>query len=169
MEFLLGEGSLLHLPFVGPTREGAEWWIERQLGRYERDGHGLVALLLRAGGDLVGQAGLLTQDVEGTEELEVGYHLVPRFRGKGLATEAARAFMDLALSAGMADTVVSIIGRANVASQRVAIRNGMTRERGIEMYGAPHWLYRSGGSARENPSSPAGRRPMNAASEGIAP
>jgi RimJ/RimL family protein N-acetyltransferase len=143
MEFMLGEGSLDFLPFVGPTREGAEWWIERQLGRYERDGHGLLALVTRSGGDLVGQAGLLTQEVEGRNELEVGYHLMPRFRGVGLATEAARAFIRRALETGMAESVVSIIHVDNAASQRVARRNGMDWERGIEAYGAPHRLYRT--------------------------
>jgi RimJ/RimL family protein N-acetyltransferase len=143
MEFMLGDGSLDFMPFVEPTREGTEWWIERQLSRYERDGHGLMALLLRDGGDLVGQAGLLTQQVEGVAELEVGYHLLSAFRGRGLATEAARAFKDHALASGMADSVVSIIHVDNVASQRVAIRNGMDRDRRIEAYGAPHWLYRT--------------------------
>jgi len=144
MEFMLGEGSLDLLPFVGPTREGAQWWIERQLGRYERDGHGLMALVTRTDGDLAGQAGLLTQEVEGRSELEVGYHLMPRFRGVGLATEAARGFIEFALETGMAESVVSIIHVDNAASQRVARRNGMDCERGIEAYGAPHLLYRTG-------------------------
>lgn len=143
MEFMLGAGSLDYMPFAAPTREGSEWWIRRQLDRYDRDGHGLVALLLKADGSLAGQSGLLTQEVDGSLELEVGYHIMPRLRGRGLASEAARAFKELALTTGTADTVVSIIHVDNTASQRVAVRNGMIRERRIEMYGAPHWLYRT--------------------------
>jgi RimJ/RimL family protein N-acetyltransferase len=142
MEFMLGEGSLDYLPFVEGTREGAEWWVRRQLGRYERDGCGLLAVERRDGGALVGHCGLLRQVVEGRPELEVGYHLLPGARGHGYATEAARGFIDLAFGTGMADTVVSIIHEHNTPSQRVAERNGLVRELLIEMYGAPHYVYR---------------------------
>jgi RimJ/RimL family protein N-acetyltransferase len=143
MEFMLGEGSLDYLPFVAATREGAEWWIRRQLARYERDGCGLTALLTREDGDFVGQCGLLRQEVAGRHELEVGYHVLPTFRGRGFATEAARGFTDHALRSAMAETVVSIIHVDNAASQRVAQRNGLARQFRIDMYGAPHHVYRT--------------------------
>jgi ribosomal-protein-alanine N-acetyltransferase len=143
MEFMLGSGSLDYLPFVAATREGAEWWIRRQLGRYERDGCGLMAVLRRDTGDLAGQCGLLRQEIAGKPDLEVGYHLLPRARGVGYATEAARGFIDHALSSGMAASVVSIIHVGNIASQRVAERNGLVREFSAEMYGAPHYVYRT--------------------------
>lgn len=143
MEFITGAHSLDHLPFVDATPEGCDWWIARQMERYERDGCGLMALHLRETGDLVGQCGLLRQVVEGVPELEVGYHLLPRSRGRGYATEAARGFIDHARDAGMAGSVVSIIHVGNLASQRVADRNGLARERRITAYGEPHWLYRT--------------------------
>jgi RimJ/RimL family protein N-acetyltransferase len=36
------------------------------------------------------------QDVDGAEELEVGYHFNKAFWGRGLATEAARGCMEYA-------------------------------------------------------------------------
>lgn len=103
-------------------------WIRRQLGRYERDGCGLKAVLVQTTGDLIGRSGLLRQEVDERSELEVGYRRLPRARGFGFATEAARAFIDHALTTGMAERNVSIIRVANVASRRVTDRSGPERE-----------------------------------------
>jgi [ribosomal protein S5]-alanine N-acetyltransferase len=142
LKFLMGAGSRDFLPFVEGDRASAQWWIERQMARYERDGHGLVALILKGTGEFAGQAGLLTQQTEVSEELEIGYHILPDFRGMGLATEAARAFKECIFEAGFAETVVSIIAVANTASQRVAARNGMMRDYQTGIYSVPHDVWR---------------------------
>ena len=146
LEFLQDEDSLEFLPFAGPTIEDSKWWIEFQHKRYERDGHGLMALIHKETGELVGQCGLLKQPLDGRTELEIGYHIVPRFRGKGFATEAARAFKAYAFDNDLADSVVSIIHVDNVKSQRVAVKNGMQREYRTEGFGimpdVPHYVYR---------------------------
>lgn len=57
--------------------------------------------------------------------VEIGYGVVPSFRGRGVATEALRRVLDLA--AGL-DDVSRVCGRAdagNVASQRVMAAAGM--------------------------------------------
>lgn len=141
-QFLQEPGSLDYLPFVDADRESAMWWIERQMGRYERDGHGMVALVLRETGELVGQAGLMTQHTERDEELEIGYHILRRFRGRGLATEAAFAFKECVFASGVSDAVVSIIHVGNVASQRVAAKNGMSRDYLTGIYTVPHDVWR---------------------------
>ena len=142
LKFLTAAGSRDHLPFVEGDRASAEWWIERQMARYERDGHGLVALILKETGEFVGQAGLMNQQTEVSEELEIGYHVLPAFRGRGLATEAARAFKECVFRSGFAKNVVSIIHVDNVASQRVAARNGMTRDYRTGIYSVPHDVWR---------------------------
>jgi len=146
LEFLQSEDSRTYLPFVEADAAGAGWWIERQMGRYERDGHGMVALILKDTGEFAGQAGLMTQHTEVSEELEIGYHLRPSFRGKGLAAEAARAFKEGVFATGFADSVVSIIHVDNSPSQRVAERNGMERDYRTGIYGVPHdvWRVQSG-------------------------
>jgi RimJ/RimL family protein N-acetyltransferase len=142
LEFFRGEGSLDYLPFVEADRDSAEWWIDRQMGRYERDGHGMVALILEATGEFAGMAGLMTQHTEVGEELEIGYHLLPEFRGQGLAIEAARAFKECVFSTGFADSVVSIIHVDNAPSHRVAERNGMERDYQTGIYTVPHDVWR---------------------------
>src|ERR1035441_853663 len=78
------------------ARKDAEEWIERNLRRYAEHGHGLYAVVLKASGEVIGDCGLVTQQIEGRPELEVGYHLRRDQWGHGYATEAARACLDYA-------------------------------------------------------------------------
>lgn len=146
LPYMTAPGAMRFFPGIDASRAGAEYWIERQLMRYQRDGFGLMALIERQSELLIGQCGLLRQEVDQQPELEVGYHLLPAWRGKGYALEAAKAFRDLALTSHMADSVVSIIHINNHDSQRLAARNGMQRERLTLNYGTfagvPHYLYR---------------------------
>jgi RimJ/RimL family protein N-acetyltransferase len=67
-------------------------------------------------------------DADGpTDLVEVGWHLHPQHQGQGLATEAARAVLARAGKAGI-DQVLALTDVDNVASQRVAVRLGMTDE-----------------------------------------
>src|SRR6516162_4289375 len=72
-------------------RANVRAWIEWNLRNYDEFGFGLWAMELKAEGQLIGDCGLTYQDVEGRRELEIGYHVIERERGKGYATEAARA------------------------------------------------------------------------------
>jgi RimJ/RimL family protein N-acetyltransferase len=76
---------------------------------------GTVLLLPLSDGD--GPTGLV----------EVGWHLHPEHQGQGLATEAARALLALAGEAGIGQ-VLAVTDLDNAASQRVAVRLGMTDE-----------------------------------------
>ena len=146
MDFIQGENSLDFFNFVKPDRESCEWWIKRQLKRYEDDGFGLMALIIKETGEMAGQCGLLKQELEGKPEIEIGYSLIPRFRGFGYATEAARAFKELAFHNNLSDSIISIIHIDNLKSQKVAENNGMTRDFVTENYGLtkgiPHVVYR---------------------------
>jgi ribosomal-protein-alanine N-acetyltransferase len=56
-------------------RAGVEEWIARNCRRYANDGHGLWAMILKADGELIGDCGLTVQPVDGTDEIEIGYHV----------------------------------------------------------------------------------------------
>ena len=125
-------------------RDVAEW-LARQRERYRRDGFGLWAVVLPSTGEMVGQAGITWQDCEGQPVLEVGYLLKKRFWRRGYASEAARACRDYAFRVLGAEKVSSIIKTDNLASIRVAQRNGMRREKEFtaRYYNGPvpHYLY----------------------------
>ena len=113
-------------------RDVAEW-LARQRERYRPGGFGLWAVVLPSTGEMVGQAGITWQDCEGQPVLEVGYLLKKRFWRRGYASEAARACRDYAFRVLGAEKVSSIIKTDNLASIRVAQRNGMRREKEFTM------------------------------------
>ena len=97
-------------------------WIDRSIASYGANGFGMWALELKAAGSLIGDAGLTWQSVDGVMMLEVGYHVHVALRGRGYATEAARACLDFGFRHTTAGTICSIVDPANGASITVANR-----------------------------------------------
>ena len=64
-------------------------WFDRVFNCYNNELGGMNALIDKDTGAFVGQCGLLVQTIDGVEELEIGYSIMPVFRGKGYASEAA--------------------------------------------------------------------------------
>ena len=133
-------------------------WLERQLGRYERYGFGLWAVVLRETGEMIGQCGLTMQPWKDREVLEVGYLFRKEYWHRGYATEGALACAEYAFRRLGAEEVCSIIRDTNLPSQGVALRCGMVKMdrwvkhyRGVEM---PHFRYllRSPGTTHDNNS-----------------
>ena len=122
-------------------RDGMRAWIERNLARYRDAGHGIWAVLRKSDGQFLGDCGLVLQDVDGVEELEVGYHLDPRFWGQGYATEAARACLGYARMTLGRTRNISMIRPENLASRRVAERNGLRPERELFWRGYTHVIH----------------------------
>lgn len=122
-------------------RKDAEEWVGRNINRYTEQGHGLYAVVLKATGAVIGDCGLVTQQIEGESLLEVGYHLRRDQWGNGYATEAARGCMEYAFRTLNAEKVISLIRPENLPSQRVAERNGMKIERRIMFSGLLHLVY----------------------------
>ncbi len=120
----------------------AKDWLARQIRRYNSAGNGLMAIELKDTSELIGQCGLLLQFVDGIPKIEIGYHFIPRFWGKGFATEAAIACRDFAFENEMAETLISLIHPDNVRSQAVATRNGMTEWKRTIWRGHPVVVFR---------------------------
>src|ERR1039458_7954384 len=55
-------------------RAGVEQWIERNRQRYQDDGVGLWAMELTQTHQLIGDCGVIRQQVEGDHLYEIGYH-----------------------------------------------------------------------------------------------
>lgn len=118
-----------------------EEWIEMSLARYRRDAFGLWAMILKSEQRLIGDCGLLVQEVDGAHETEIGYHLHRAYQGQGLATEAACACRDHAFSMLGLARVISLIRPENLPSRGVAERVGMTVEKETIFRGLPHLVY----------------------------
>ena len=107
-----------------------EEWVRWTLGSYRDHGFGQWIAILKDSGEFAGQCGLTVQEVEGKEEVEIGYLFLRRFWGRGLATEAARVVRDHGFALGY-DRLISIIDPGNLASRRVAEKTGLTLEKEV--------------------------------------
>jgi len=106
-------------------------WIERNGRRYQTDGFGLWGTVLKQTGELIGDCGLTRQDLNGTSEIEIGYHVRRDLWGQGLATEAARACQEYGFANLKTERLISLIRPENLASRRVAEKNGMKLEQEV--------------------------------------
>jgi ribosomal-protein-alanine N-acetyltransferase len=122
-------------------RAGVEQWIGRNMKRYADRGFGLWAMILKGRDELIGDCGLTLQNVDGKDEIEIGYHVRRDLWGRGLATEAARACRDLGLGRFSAERLISLIRPENLASRRVAEKNGMTVWKEVIWRNLPHLVY----------------------------
>lgn len=134
------------LPYLGidlnkTPEESAKEWIEFQLKRYQENRYGHHALIEKESGKFVGMCGLLTQNMEGKQEIEIGYSLLPEFWGKGFATEAARFFRDFGFEHKNLEHIISIIDIRNIASQKVAVKNGMIINRQVKYHNLDVYIY----------------------------
>ncbi|HEX8271600.1 MAG TPA: GNAT family N-acetyltransferase [Longimicrobiaceae bacterium] len=123
------------------TRDEARGWLERQVARYREHGHALWLIEERAGGEPVGQVGLVMQQVNGRAEPEVGYLVHRPFWRRGYATEAALATRDHAFGALGLPRVVSLIRPENLPSQGVARKLGMRPEGTTTHAGTEHVVF----------------------------
>jgi RimJ/RimL family protein N-acetyltransferase len=112
-------------------RPKVDAWIARNRARYQTDGSGLWAVEWRASGRLVGDCGLVRQSLEGVTDsvLEVGYHVLPDWQGRGIATEAAAACLKHAHERLGAARLYAFVRPENLPSRRVAEKLGMHVER----------------------------------------
>ncbi|KQS91475.1 GNAT family N-acetyltransferase [Chryseobacterium sp. Leaf394] len=115
--------------------ERCEKWFEWTFHRYENNLGGQNVLISKETNELIGQCGLLVREVENEFELEIAYSILPQFRGKGFAIEAAKKCRDFAFENNFHNRLISIIHSENSNSKNVALKNGMTFKKQIEYSG----------------------------------
>jgi [ribosomal protein S5]-alanine N-acetyltransferase len=116
-------------------------WIHRNRTRYTNDGYGLWAMILRSTSALIGDCGLVRQIVDGVDELEIGYHVRRDLWNRGYASEAAQACRDYAFGRFKVGRLISLIRPENLASRRVAEKNGMTIWKEVTRANLLHYVY----------------------------
>ena len=142
MEYINSAEAIRFMALTLGSEADCTLFIQRTLDRIVRDGSCLNVISERATQKPVGLVGLLTQEVDGITELEIGYHLLPSAWGKGYASEAAMACKAFAQEHALAPSVISLIDPANVKSRAVAKRNGMSCEKETVHRGVPALVFR---------------------------
>lgn len=117
-------------------------WFNRVFNRYENGLGGMNALIEKQTGAFVGQCGLLIQTIDDMAELEIGYSLMPAFRGKGYASEAAIKCKEFAFANDYATSLISVIVPENTDSIKVALNNGMKLDKTTTSNGDVVNIYR---------------------------
>lgn len=109
------------------TRAESDAMVERIEAGFEEHGFGLWAVEELCSGTFCGFTGLSVPRFEAPfmPAVEVGWRLARPFWGRGYATEAGRAAIDLGWSAGLSE-IVSFTTAGNVRSRAVMERLGMT-------------------------------------------
>jgi ribosomal-protein-alanine N-acetyltransferase len=125
-----------------PSPADLEAILARHTEHWERNGFGLWLLRARDTGLVVGRGGLLRQRIEGRDEVEAGWAIVPDRWGQGLATELALASVAVAWERLRLGELISFTLTTNIASRRVMEKAGFSYEHDFDHIGHPHALYR---------------------------
>jgi len=132
------------MALLGGVRDtaGTVAYLEMNVKHWADHGFGMWMLRDAASSAIVGRAILRHLDVEGADEVEVGYGFLPEYWGRGLATEIAQACVRIGFEQLGLSSLVAITTPMNLASQRVMTKAGLAYERNIIHAGVPHVLFR---------------------------
>jgi 3-dehydroquinate dehydratase/shikimate dehydrogenase len=127
-------------------RERSETMARRVGALIDERGWGLWAVEVQDGAPFIGFIGLQPIPFEAhfTPAVEVGWRLAREHWGRGYAPEGARAAVEFGFDHLELDEIVSMTTAANVASQRVMQKLGMTRDPDddFDHPNLPDWEYR---------------------------
>jgi ribosomal-protein-alanine N-acetyltransferase len=140
LEAILGDPETMRYYPEPYSRAKVLEWIEDNIRRYREDGSGLWAMELRETGAFAGNCGPAVRVVQGTPQIELGWHVARPLWGQGLAPEAAAGCRDWAFEHLDAERVIALVRPENVPSRRVAEKIGMTVEDEV-LYGQMSWVH----------------------------
>ncbi len=90
----------------------------------------------------IGRGGLKRCIIDGKNEVEVAYALLPEYWGKGFATEIVKKLIDIGFRKIQLKSIIGLTLPDNEASKRVLEKNGFVFEKQILYKDIPHVLYR---------------------------
>ena len=106
------------------TEAGArDYLVERVMASYQTHGFGMAAVRLKDSGETIGMCGLVKRD--SLQHVDIGYAFLPEVRGKGYASEAALATVEMAREDLGLSRLVAIIHPDNKPSRALAEKIGM--------------------------------------------
>ncbi len=125
-EILSDEETMAHYPEPF-NKEKVRNWIKRNINNYDEYGSGLLAVVLKENGQLIGDCGITMQNIDGEILPEIGYHIHKEHWRNGYGSEAARAVMDWAFENTGYERLYSYMKYTNTASYRTASAIGMKK------------------------------------------
>jgi RimJ/RimL family protein N-acetyltransferase len=139
------DGDARYMAHLGGVRDaaGTAAYLDRNLAHWAEHGFGLWMLRDGDRGEMAGRAVLRHLQVESADEIEMGYGFFPRWWGRGLATEIARACVALGFERLHRESLVAVTLPGHTASRHVMEKVGLRYERDVWLAGSAHALFRT--------------------------
>lgn len=117
---------------VRSEADALRYLLDGPVSSYRRHGHGLLRLALKGSDTPIGLCGLLKRDT--LNDVDLGYALLPRYRGMGYVHEAAQAVLQHAQQALGIRRVLAVVAPGNASSEGVLRRLGFQFEQQISLH-----------------------------------
>jgi [ribosomal protein S5]-alanine N-acetyltransferase len=126
----------------GPrTREEVQSALNGYIREYQIYGHSFFATIRKSDQSFIGHCGLLKQEIEGQQEIELGYILAKAYWKLGLALEGIDALKNYGFQKLGFPRIVSLIPPGNRASISIAEKIGMHHDHDVDQWGQHFQLY----------------------------
>ena len=123
-------------------RARMDQWVRSNLDHQDKYGFSLFSVVLKDNGEVIGDCGLETDEIDGKLTVGIGFDFRRAYWGNGYATEAAIAVLKYGFAQFDFDSIYGWIDPENAPSQRVAERIGMTVDRFVIRGSKKYALYR---------------------------
>jgi ribosomal-protein-alanine N-acetyltransferase len=125
--FLNGNERVMRYIRPVKTREECNVFLKEIIAYAEENpGKGRWAAIEKKSGAFVGSFAIIP--IEGTNDIQLGYVLLPAYWAKGFASELTRGGLNYYFSTTAADHIYAITEEPNIASQKVLLKNGFVPE-----------------------------------------
>ncbi len=120
----------------------SEAFYEKIQARYKTDGYCFWAVIRSSDNLFLGICGLLSQKIDGQEEIEAGYRISNEFWGHWYGTEAVKGCIGYGREILKLTSIISLIRPENLPSIKVAEKNGLQLEKETIFQDRRHLVYR---------------------------
>ncbi len=129
--------------YIGPPRSAEK--VSRRIDRIVSDyrtypGYGIWMACQSADDEAIGWAAL--KDLDGSDQIEIGYRLARDCWGAGYATELARGLLQYGFDHMNLDYIAGVTAPGNKGSQRVLEKAGLQRDGWGQFYGEDLYYYK---------------------------
>ena len=119
--------STLNIPY--PYSEAdADKWLNRRIESTQRQGQEVTFAIREDHGEMIGAVGADSFEVGGSHRAEIGYWLARPYWGRGIMTDAVRAYIRYAFDDLKLLRLTAHVLAFNVGSTRVLEKNGFKLE-----------------------------------------
>lgn len=124
-EIYSGEGITDYMEGLYPDRKDEEEFTKSYIeNMYKFFEYGIWLVCLKENDKIIGRAGLSNREVDGENQIEIGYVIGVPYQGRGYAYEACTGICRFAKERMDVDNIICFIERENIPSRNLAEKLG---------------------------------------------